>query len=122
MHQAASVAPVILWPVALDSFGAPVGSDIGKALGCAGQQLAEQHAGAIYRILFSSDDVRLTNAGPVIGSIEDRFQVVAVGEMSVHWRWPWKPAHGVVAQRFLAETKLGQSGLPTIVPRISGSF
>ena len=63
----------------LDRFRAPIGAHVREHLRAVGQQLHEQHAEAVERIVFGGKDVRLTRAVPVEGRVEHRLREVAVG-------------------------------------------
>ena len=62
----------------LDSLGAPVGAHVGEDLRRVRQQLAEEHAHAVERIVLGGEHVCLARAVPVERRVEHRFGEVAV--------------------------------------------
>ncbi len=65
----------------LDGFGAPVGTHIGKDLGCSRQEVTKEHANSIQGIVLGGQNERLSDAIPVEGRVENRFHKVAVREV-----------------------------------------
>ena len=64
---------------ALDRLGAPEGSDVGKDLCGAGEQVPKEHTRRVQVVVFRREDVRLSDSVPVKTGGEDRFHEVPVG-------------------------------------------
>ncbi len=94
----------------LDGLGAPVGAHIGKDLGRAGQQVAEEHANAVQGIVLGGHDEGLADAVPVEGGVEDGLHEIAVGKVVRPLALPLEAGgDGIVAQGLLAKAQLGQA-------------
>jgi hypothetical protein len=107
-----------------DRLHAPVGAQVGENLGGVGEQVAEEHAGAVERVVFGGDDVGRALAVPVERGIEDGFEEIAVGEVVGPLALALETGgDGIVAVRLLAEPISLSTGLPTIRSRaISAIF
>ena len=94
---------------ALDRGRAPVRSDVREDLRSIRQQMTEQHAQSIQRIIFCCYDKRLPDAVPVKRRIQDRFKEVAVRVVIRPLPLALKSTgNGVVAKRLFTESGLIQ--------------
>ena len=64
---------------ALDRCLGPIGAHVGENLRTVGEQLHEQHAKPVERVVFGGEHVGLARAVPVKGGVEDRFGKIGVG-------------------------------------------
>ena len=60
---------------------APVGAEVSEDLGAIGEELTEEHPGAVEGVVLGSENVGRAFAVPVEGSVQDRLHEVAVGEV-----------------------------------------
>ena len=94
----------------LDGLGAPVGTHVGEDLRRVRQQVAEQHRGAVKRVVLGGHDGRLADAGPVEVRVEDGLQNVAVGEVVSPLTLTLEAGRdGAVAASLFLEAQLGQA-------------
>ena len=97
---------------------APVGAHIRKDLGGIGQQVAKQHGGAVQAVILGGKNKGWTDAVPIEGRVEHGFHEIAIGEWSVHWRWPWKPPRMALCPRASSpQSSSARRGLPIIRSR-----
>ena len=92
---------------ALNSFGTPVGTYVGKYLSCIRNQFSEQHCYAVQRVVFSCHNECFANTVPVERSIQYCFGKVTVwhkvGPLALSLK---SSRNGVMSQCFFLKTQI----------------
>ncbi len=96
----------------LDRIRTPEGPHVGENLGGVGQEVSEQHADTVQAVILRSHHIRGTSAIPVERRVQDGFHEVPIRKVVGPLALALEPARdGVMPERFLSETELGQAGI-----------